>query len=91
MPSTSTPPRAPEGLPATQRSCCRTRRRTSTQRLADNLEIALKSRETIRIAKGILMERDGLTMEEAFDVMRVASQETNTKLNEIARRIVEKE
>lgn len=63
----------------------------STQRLADNLEIALKTRETIGIAKGILMERDGITREEAFDVMRRASQETNTKLNEVARRIVDKE
>ena len=63
----------------------------STQQLADNLEIALKTRETIGIAKGILMERDGLTREEAFEVMRVASQDTNTKVNEIARRIVEGE
>jgi len=63
----------------------------STQRLADNLEIGLKTSETICIAKGILMERDGITRKEAFDVMRRASQDTNTKLNEVARRIVDKE
>ena len=37
------------------------------------------------------MERDGITREEAFDVMRRASQEANTKLNEVAQRIVDKE
>ncbi|MGH2778201.1 MAG: ANTAR domain-containing protein [Actinomycetota bacterium] len=43
------------------------------------------------LAKGILMERDGITRGEAFDVMRRALQETNTKLDEVARRIVAKE
>ena len=77
---------------ATPRSCSSNAQAyASTQRLADNLEIALKTRETIGIAKGILMERDGITREEAFDVMRRASQEANTKLNEVAQRIVDKE
>ena len=40
-------------------------------------------------AKGIIMAAKGCTADEAFDVLRRASQRENTKLRLIAARIVE--
>lgn len=51
------------------------------------LEGALAARDTIGRAKGILMVRSGLTDEEAFDVLRKASQRMNLKLREVAERV----
>ncbi|MFP5297826.1 MAG: ANTAR domain-containing protein [Actinomycetota bacterium] len=55
----------------------------------DQLEEALKSRAVIDQAMGILMEREGVGSAEAFEMLRTASQHSNVKLREIARRIVE--
>jgi GAF domain-containing protein len=52
------------------------------------LREALLSREVIGEAKGILMERDALTSDQAFDALRVLSQAQNRKLREIAEEIV---
>jgi GAF domain-containing protein len=54
-----------------------------------NLETALVSRNLIGQAQGILMERHKITAERAFDVLVTASQESNTKLIEVARRVVD--
>lgn len=51
-------------------------------------EAALKSRDTIGQAKGILMERYDLTDEAAFNSLVVLCQETNAPLRTIAHRIV---
>jgi len=56
----------------------------------DGLEEALLSRDVIGQAKGILMAREGLTSEQAFDVLRRASQRENRKLYEVARNLVER-
>jgi AmiR/NasT family two-component response regulator len=40
-------------------------------------------------AKGILMERDGLDSDEAFDALRVLSQAQNRKVRTIAEEIVQ--
>jgi GAF domain-containing protein len=53
------------------------------------LREALKSREVIGEAKGILMERDALTSDQAFDALRVLSQGQNRKLREIAQDVVD--
>lgn len=53
------------------------------------LERALLSRDEIGQAKGILMERLGLTPEEAFEILRQASQRLNVKLREVARSLTE--
>lgn len=52
------------------------------------LQRALYSRETIGTAKGILMARENCTPDEAFDVLRRASQRSNRKLADIAADIV---
>lgn len=54
-----------------------------------NLERALESRDVIGQAKGILMARQKLTPEQAFDKLREASNSLNTKLSEVALRLTE--
>lgn len=51
-----------------------------------NLVEALRSRELIGQAQGILMERDRITSQQAFDVLRLASQHLNVKLRKSQRR-----
>lgn len=57
--------------------------------LAAQLERALESRGVIEQAKGILMAAQRCSAEEAFDLLRRASQRENRKLREIAAQIVE--
>ena len=56
---------------------------------AANLRVALTSRSTIDNAVGILMGQQQCTAEEAFDLLRRASQHRNIKLRELAAQIVE--
>lgn len=67
---------------------------TATEREAEvanaaNLTEALRTRELIGQAQGILMERERLTSEQAFAVLRRASQHMNIKLREVAVSLVE--
>lgn len=55
----------------------------------DQLRAALGNRDFIGQAKGILMHRDGITAEAAFACLTHASQKTNTKLVDVARRLAE--
>ena len=52
------------------------------------LRRALESRDTIGMAKGILMAREGRTPDEAFEMLTRSSQRLNRKLAEIAAEIV---
>jgi AmiR/NasT family two-component response regulator len=54
-----------------------------------NLRVALTTRDVIGQAKGILMERHGLTADEAFDRLVTMSQHTNVKVREVAQYLVE--
>ena len=56
--------------------------------LAEQLQEAVGTREVIGEAKGILMEREACTSDEAFDLLKKASQNTNTKLRDIAEQVV---
>jgi GAF domain-containing protein len=56
---------------------------------ADQMHDALGHRDVIGQAKGILMERHGVTADAAFSVLSRVSQAENVKLAEIARRFVE--
>jgi len=56
---------------------------------AASLHVALANREMIGQAQGILMERERITAEEAFDILRRASQHLNVKLRDVARNLVE--
>lgn len=55
----------------------------------EQMEEALRSRDVIGQAKGILMAREGVGAEEAFEMLRRASQRVNMKLRDVARQIAE--
>lgn len=55
----------------------------------EQLEEALKSRAVIDQAIGVVIEREGISPKEAFEMLKTASQHANVKLREIARRLVE--
>jgi hypothetical protein len=59
------------------------------ERHAANLRVALVTREMIGQAQGILMERERITADEAFDILRRASQHLNLKLREVAQTLIE--
>ena len=59
--------------------------------LTEQLNQAIESRAVIEQAKGMLMARSPeMTPDDAFDLLRRASQRENVKLREIARRIVDR-
>lgn len=55
----------------------------------ENLQVALSSREIIGQAQGILMERERITADQAFQLLRRASQHLNRKLRTVAQDIVD--
>ena len=57
----------------------------------EHLNKAVSARDLIGQAKGILMERHKLTADQAFSVLARVSQESNTKLVEVARTLTETE
>ena len=59
------------------------------ERRAENLHAALTTRELIGQAQGILIERERITADQAFHVLRQASQHLNVKLREVARDLVD--
>ena len=59
------------------------------ERRAANLQAALATREMIGQAQGILMERERITPDQAFDILRRASQHLNIKLRDIAQNLVD--
>ncbi len=63
--------------------------RSTLQSLGRDLQQALLSRDVIGQAKGILMERLKVTPEDAFDLLRRASQQLNIKLREVAQGLAE--
>jgi GAF domain-containing protein len=58
-------------------------------REGDQLQSALSTRDRIGQAKGIIMERFKIDDVRAFGMLRQLSQDTNTKLIEVARRVIE--
>ncbi|SEP13412.1 GAF and ANTAR domain-containing protein [Trujillonella endophytica] len=51
---------------------------------ARNMRIAMESRAVIEQAKGVLMAQQGVDAEQAFEILRAASQRGNRKLRDIA-------
>jgi AmiR/NasT family two-component response regulator len=58
-------------------------------RRAEQMEAALASRDRIGQAKGIIMERYGVDDVRAFEMLRLISQESQTKLVAVAQRVIE--
>lgn len=59
----------------------------SAARRMESLEKKAETRDVIGRAKGILMAQSGVTDDEAFELLRRASQRMNVKLREIAERL----
>lgn len=53
-----------------------------------HLQAALNSRSTIDQAIGVIIGRSGLEADAAFDVLRLRSQNTNTKLRDVATQVI---
>src|SRR6476646_7935605 len=58
-------------------------------RQGEQLESALSTRDRIGQAKGIVMERYGIDEVQAFEMLRRLSQDGNTRLIDIARRVID--
>jgi hypothetical protein len=58
-------------------------------RQGDQLESALSTRDRIGQAKGIIMERFGVDDVRAFEMLRRLSQDSNTRLVDIAQRVID--
>lgn len=56
----------------------------------EQMEEALESRDVIGQAKGMLMVREGVDADEAFEMLRRASQRLNVKLRSVAGSIVDR-
>lgn len=56
---------------------------------AENLEQALESNREIGMAMGVLMSSGLHTQQQAFDILRRASQRLNVKLRDVAATVVE--
>ncbi len=55
-----------------------------TFELTQNLQVALENRDRIGQAKGVLATRLGITVDDAFEVLRKTSQHLNVKLRDVA-------
>ena len=70
-------------------ACSAARSHEDEARREENLHAALVTRELIGQAQGILIERERISADQAFHVLRQASQHLNVKLREVARDLVD--
>jgi two-component system, response regulator PdtaR len=75
-------------LPAIRTARARHEELVALREQADSLAEALASRKAIERAKGLLMEREGLTEQEAFARLRKASQVSGRPLTVVAEAVV---
>src|SRR6187397_1217708 len=75
-------------LPAIRTARARYEELTALREQADSLAEALASRKAIERAKGLLMEREGLSEQEAFARLRKASQVSGRPMNVVAEAVV---
>ena len=75
-------------LPAIQAARARHVELTALREQADSLAEALAARKSIERAKGLLMEREGLSEQEAFARLRKASQVSGRPLRVVADAVV---
>lgn len=61
----------------------------SWAREREYMQAAIRSRDLIGQAKGLLMARRNITGDEAFELLRDASQRLNVKVHEVAERVVD--
>nr|WP_238332249.1 GAF and ANTAR domain-containing protein [Kribbella jejuensis] len=61
----------------------------ASARREEHLKVAVDARKLVGQAMGILMERYNLDSDQAFQVLRRYSQDTNTKLREVAQHLID--
>jgi transcriptional regulator with GAF, ATPase, and Fis domain len=61
----------------------------ASELLATQLQTALSSRVQLEQAKGVLSQRSGLRMDEAFQVMRAYARSHNRRLSDVAAQIID--
>ncbi|WP_193604448.1 GAF and ANTAR domain-containing protein [Nocardioides dongkuii] len=61
----------------------------NAHRLSEGLRTALRSRDLIGQAKGMVMQREGVDEESAFAILTAASQHQNRKVTEVAQALVD--
>lgn len=61
----------------------------ASEHLATQLQAALSSRVQLEQAKGVLAQRTGLGMDEAFQVMRAYARSHNRRLSDVAAQIID--
>jgi GAF domain-containing protein len=59
----------------------------NARQLSDNLRRALQARDSVQLAKGVIMQRDGVTEDEAFQVLVGEARVANLGLREVADRV----
>ncbi len=62
---------------------------TRARERAANLDVALENRTEIGIGMGVLMAQHKVTREDAFNLLRVASQHTGRKLHDLASEVAD--
>ena len=55
----------------------------------DTIQAALATREMIGRAEGILMEREHITADQAYDILRRASEHLNTRIRDVAQGLID--
>jgi two-component system, response regulator PdtaR len=75
-------------LPAIRTACARHEELTALREQADSLAEALAARKAIERAKGLLMEREGLTEQDAFARLRKASQVSGRPMRVVAEALI---
>jgi response regulator NasT len=75
-------------LPAIATAQARHEELTALRAEADSLAEALAARKAIERAKGLLMERDGLSEQDAFARLRKASQVSGRPLKVVAEAVI---
>ena len=63
--------------------------RATAEAKTRNLLVALKSSREIGVAMGIIMAYEKVTRDQAFDLLRIASQHTHRKVADIAAEVAE--
>jgi response regulator NasT len=76
-------------MPAIETARARHAELAAVREEAESLADALAARKAIERAKGLLMEKEGLTEAEAFDRLRRASQVSGRPLKVIAEAVVD--
>src|SRR5262249_5838684 len=71
-------------LPAIETARARHAELSEVRQETESLRDALEARKVIERAKGLLMEKDGLSEAEAFQRLRTASQQTGKSMRDVA-------